>query len=80
MTLLGIAGVVVNLIAYGLLSSGRLGATDLRYQLMNIMGTIGILLSLFVQWNLSSFVLNVAWLLIGIVGVIRIYRIGRAAA
>lgn len=79
MTLLGLAGVVVNLIAYGLLSSGRMRATDLRYQVMNIAGTIGILLSLFVQWNLSSFVLNAAWLLIGVIGVIRIFKLGRTA-
>ena len=73
-TILGLIGVALVLLAYGLVSSGRLSATNARYQLINIVGTVGVLLSLTTQWNLSSFVLNAAWLVIGIVGLIRIYR------
>lgn len=77
-TALGLVGVAINLVAYGLLSSGRMRATNMRYQVMNIVGTTGILFSLLVQWNLSSFILNAAWLLIGIVSTIRISRRERA--
>ncbi len=71
---LGLTGVVLVLLAYGLVSAGKLQATEQRYQLINIVGTIGVLISLMVQWNLSSFLLNAAWLVIGIVGVLRMGR------
>jgi hypothetical protein len=45
---------------------------DLRYQLINVIGTTGILLSLIAQWNLPVFVSNVVWLGIALVGVARI--------
>lgn len=76
-TIIGLVGVAVNLAAYGMLSSGKLKASDALYQYLNIAGTTGLLISLFAQWNLPSFVANMAWLLIGIVGLIRIRRLGR---
>ncbi len=76
-TAIGILGVIVNLTAYGLLSSGRLQASQARYQLLNILGTTGILISLAVQWNLPSFMANIAWLAIGVVAWVRIVRKGR---
>ena len=71
-TVLGLLGVAINLAAYGLLTAGKLHVQDLRYQLINVMGTMGILLSLIAQWNLPVFVSNVAWLAIALVGVARI--------
>lgn len=77
-TAIGIAGVIINLIAYGMVTSGRMKASEARYQIINILGTSGILISLTAQWNLASFVTNVAWLLIGVAGLVRIYRLRRA--
>lgn len=71
-TIIGIAGVVINLAAYALLTADRLQVNDRRYQLLNIIGTTGILLSLITQWNLPVFVLNAAWLTIALVGFTRI--------
>jgi hypothetical protein len=70
---IGIAGAALVLLSYGLLSTGRLTADDARYQWLNIIGTLAILGSLMVQWNLPSFILNGAWVLIGIAGLIRIH-------
>ena len=70
----GIAGVALVLIAYGWITSGKTTAADPRFQLLNIVGTIGILLSLLVQWNLPAFIVNAAWLLIGLFALIRHYR------
>ena len=69
--LIGVAGVIA---AYGLLSSGRWRADEARYQLLNIGGTVGVLLSLLVEWNQPSFILNSAWLVIGLVGLFRLRR------
>jgi hypothetical protein len=71
-TILGLLGVAINLMAYGLLTAGRLRADSLSYQVINCVGTTGILLSLIAQWNLPVFVSNVAWLVIALVGVARI--------
>ena len=71
-TILGLLGVAINLVAYGLLTAGKLRADALAYQVINVCGTAGILLSLFAQWNLPVFISNVAWLLIALVGLTRI--------
>jgi hypothetical protein len=78
-TILGLIGVAINLVAYGLLSAGRMKADEARYQIINIVGTTGILLSLIPQWNLPIFVSNAAWLVIGIFGLTRIIRLRRTA-
>lgn len=78
-TLLGLIGVAINLTAYGLLSAGRMKASEARYQIVNIVGTTGILLSLITQWNLPIFISNMAWLLIAIFGLARIIRLRRNA-
>ena len=72
--IIGLLGVAIVLAAYGLLSSGRLKADEARYQWLNVVGTVCILISLTGQWNLASFVANAAWLMIGLVGLVRIYR------
>lgn len=69
---LGLLGVGVNLVAYGLLTAGKLKAESLRYQIVNAAGTTGILLSLVAQWNLPVFISNVAWLLIACIGIGRV--------
>lgn len=71
---IGLAGVVLVLIAYGLLASGRVAADSARYQWLNVVGTAGILASLVGQWNLAAFVANVAWIAIGLWALVRIYR------
>lgn len=78
-TVAGLLGVFINLGAYALLTSGKLKATNPRYQLANIAGTSGILLSLMVEWNLASVLLNMAWLTIGLVGLMRIFLMRRKA-
>lgn len=71
-TIVGLIGVVINLIAYGLLTAGKLRAGEMRYQLINVVGTVGILLSLIAQWNLPVFIANMAWLGIALIGLGRI--------
>ena len=70
----GLAGVVLVLIAYGLITTGKVGADNPKFQLLNIVGTCGILLSLLTQWNLPAFIANVAWLVIGLFALIKHYR------
>ena len=71
----GILGSALALVVYACLSSGRLSANDLRYPLLNMVATLGVLCSLMAQWNLPSLLLNLSYVLISLVGVIRILRL-----
>jgi paired small multidrug resistance pump len=68
----GYLGVALVLLAFFLLQERRLQGSGLVYQLMNVLGAIGVMLSLaFGSFNLSAFIMQVAWLLIGSYGIVR---------
>ncbi|KRE87263.1 hypothetical protein ASG75_03755 [Rhodanobacter sp. Soil772] len=68
----GYLGVALVLLAFFLLQERKLQGSGLVYQLMNILGAIGVMLSLgFGSFNLSAFIMQVAWLLIGSYGIVR---------
>lgn len=68
---LGIGGVVIILIAYLLLQLEKLTAQDWRYSAANAVGALLILISLLFSFNLASFIIEVAWLLISIFGLFK---------
>lgn len=63
---IGWAGAALLLMAYGLLSYGKLRAESVRYQLMNILGAAGFVVNS--GWNgaLPSAAMNVIWIGIGV--------------
>jgi hypothetical protein len=61
----GWAGAVLILLAYLLLSAGRLTGQSLTYQLMNVFGAAGFVVNGWWHRALPSAVLNVLWLGIG---------------
>ena len=63
---IGWVGAALILGAYALLSTGRLQAESLTYQLMNILGAAGFVVNS--GWNgaLPSAAMNVVWMGIGI--------------
>ena len=74
----GYAGVLLVLLAYFLLQARKLHGNKLAYQLMNILGAFGVLLSLtFGSFNWSAFLLEVAWIAIGIYGIAREVQLKR---
>lgn len=73
-TAIGLVGVFIVSLAYALYASGKIKSTDWAYPLLNLVGTTGILISLFAQWNLPSFVAQISWILLSLVGMVRIWR------
>ena len=74
----GYIGVLLVLLAFFLMQAHKLHGNGLVYQLMNIFGAIGVMLSLlFGGFNWSAFLMQVAWLLIGIFGVARSMQLRR---
>lgn len=74
----GYLGVLLVLLAYLLLQAHKLHGNGLVYQLMNVLGAIGVMLSLvFGVFNASAFFMQLAWLLIGVYGIARGVRVRR---
>ncbi|HUH31402.1 MAG TPA: hypothetical protein VLZ55_08590 [Rhodanobacter sp.] len=77
----GYVGVVLVLLAYLLLQARKLHGNGLTYQLLNLFGAFGVLLSLlFGSFNLSAFAMEAAWLAISMYGIARGWRLRREAA
>jgi hypothetical protein len=70
----GWAGALLILLAYLLLSAGRLTGQSLTYQLMNVVGAAGFVVNGWWHRALPSAVLNIIWLLIGAFASWRILR------
>lgn len=70
----GWAGAVLILLAYLLLSMGRVTGQSLLYQGMNIVGAAGFVINGWWHRALPSAALNVLWLLIGAIASWRIIR------
>ena len=70
----GWAGAVLILLAYLLLSAGKLTGQSLTYQAMNVLGAAGFVINGWWHRALPSAVLNVLWLLIGVLASWRILK------
>ncbi len=71
----GYIGVALILLGFLLLQAQQLHGNHLTYQVMNILGALGVMLSLLLgNFNLSAFMLEVAWIAIGVYGVLRNWR------
>lgn len=71
----GYVGVALILGSFFLLQAEKLKSNGWIYQLMNVLGAIGIMLSLvFGAFNLPAFLQELIWALIGIYGIIAARR------
>ena len=70
----GWAGATLILLAYLLLSAGRLTGQSLMYQGMNVAGAAGFVINGWWHGAIPSAALNVLWLLIGAIASWRILR------
>ena len=70
----GWLGALLILLAYLLLSAGRLTGQSLVYQAMNVFGAIGFVINGWWHGAIPSAALNVLWLLIGGIATWRIMR------
>ena len=68
---IGLAGVLAILIAYALTVAGRLDPLRPAALLLNLVGALGILVSLYGAFNLSAAVMEGAWALVALTGLVR---------
>ncbi len=75
---LGLIGVAFILGAYLALQLGRLSSETPAFSALNAGGAGLILVSLIYDFNLSAAVIEAAWLLISLFGLIKAYRVRRS--
>lgn len=75
----GMGGVGLILLAYALLQAGRVNGDSLKYQLLNLIGALAVLVSLKYEFNLSAVLMEIAWVLVSLYGIARGMRARSAA-
>ena len=71
---IGLAGTLMVLLAFFLLQAGRLSGNGIAYQLLNLFGAAGVLVSLLGTFNPAVFLLELTWVLISAYGIMRTVR------
>ena len=72
--IIGILGVGIILFTYFLLQIEKLKSLDLIYSVLNLIGAVFLLYSLFYNWNLPSVIIELFWILISLYGIYKYYK------
>jgi hypothetical protein len=67
--ILGTAGVAIIILTYVLLQMERIRSEQLAYSLLNAVGALLILVSLYYSFNFPSFIVEFFWRLISLFGI-----------
>ncbi len=68
---LGNIGVFLILLAYLLLQIDKIDNRSIRFSAINLFGALFIIISLCYDFNLSAFIIELSWLLISAMGIIK---------
>ena len=74
----GLLGTGMILAGFLLLQAGRLDGNGIPYQLLNLFGAGGVLVSLLGTFNVSVFLLEATWVAISAYGIARSFNARRA--
>jgi len=69
----GYFGVAFYLGSYALLQLGVVRGNSYGYALMNLAGASLVLVSLFTGWNLFSAIIQISWITLSLVGIVRVW-------
>lgn len=78
--IIGLMGVALMLLAYGLLMSGKLGSERPAFHGLNLAGSLMVLYSLVFDFNLPTVIIEIAWSGVALYGLWRIWRAARNSA
>lgn len=71
---LGNIGVLLILVMYLSLQTDKISSRSLIYSLLNALGALLILISLYFQFNLSAFIIEFFWLMISLYGLYKHFK------
>ncbi len=69
--IIGWGGTGAILLAYLLVSTGKIASSSKKYQLLNLFGAIGIIINSGIHGAIPSVGLNIVWFLIAVYGLIK---------
>jgi len=72
--IIGFLGMICIVYAYLLLQIGSYNSKSLKFQYINLIGAVLLLISLCVHFNLGSFIIEVFWIIITIFGIFKYYK------
>lgn len=72
---LGLLGVFLTLVAYLLLNIEKIPANSITYSGLNIAGSLLIVYSLYFDFNISAFAMEICWLTISVYGLYKAMRL-----
>lgn len=72
--IIGMVGVALIVIAYFFNQAGKMASDSMPFPVLNLVGAVLILVSLWWSWNLPSFIMECIWITISAVGIARIMR------
>lgn len=70
---IGWVGGLLVVIAYFMISSGKTNAKSLSFQLLNLLGSIFLIINTFVKGAYPSTAVNIIWVVIAVYGFYRIF-------
>ncbi|WP_052424267.1 CBU_0592 family membrane protein [Nonomuraea candida] len=79
LAVIGWAGAALLLAGYALVSSSRLSGDGVAYQLINLAGSIGLMVNSAYSAAWPSAGLNLVWAAIGVVALVKLARVGAPA-
>jgi len=77
---IGITGVLMIVVMYTMNQLGAIKTEDLWYSVLNAVGSVLILISLYFYFNLASFLIEIVWLVVSLYGVYRTLSSGKTAS
>ncbi|GDY24990.1 MULTISPECIES: CBU_0592 family membrane protein [unclassified Agarivorans] len=72
--IVGLLGTALVVGAFFLLQLERLSPKQLTYNLMNLSGAILLLISLCINFNLASFIIELFWIGASVVGIVKYFK------
>ena len=72
--ILGVIGVSFIIYSFLMIQIEKLKPTDLIYSILNAVGALLIIISLYYRFNLSAFIIEFFWLLISLFGIYRFWK------
>ncbi len=71
---IGFVGMLFIVWAYALLQIKKYSITSFTYQFLNLIGAILLLISLFVHFNLGSFIIEIFWIIITLYAIYKNFK------
>ena len=72
--IIGMMGTTLVVLAFFLIQMDKIDPKGLNYNLLNLTGAILLLISLCINFNLASFVIEIFWIIASIVGLIKYFK------